>query len=546
MIIIRAVFYTSAYNAEKTIERTIKSVLNQTHQDFIYYLCDNVSTDKTKEIIETYAAKDNRIIPWYNKISYGKRLCLVFNESNVKDDDYFCVLDADDEYKPDFLEKMLSFIKEHELDIAICGNDVIDVAENKIVEIRKLGKNLIAEDDGFGKHFPLYHPFSRAVWAKLYRISLLRQADIEKYRIKFRLSFGSDTLFVLKAYSEANRIGVLAESLHKYYVYPKSASYIFDNKRIKSDRVLHEETSNFLIKKAGYVSDVNKEWLFMVYLNAIKDTVNVFIRAEIDVKEDIPTLHDIFTHEITREMAVYPFVYKEKRDARKEFFQLISDWIISQKESRKLENLQYIAEIYAGMNYLPTKFDGWNDKQEFSLLVKIKDCEVSKTMENKVSKQEISNAMENKISKQEVSNAMENKVSKQKPSNTMMNKLNKQIVSLVSKNSLLVNLDADFCSFFRDIIILIITKNATAALDKITQIINEQQEIPDTMRLNLITLALNIAAQLEKMDYFIFYKKLQVSLLLDAGLRKRAKEELAEWPQLMPDDEDFKKLARKL
>ena len=37
----KCIFYTYAYNAEKTIKRTIESVLAQTHKDFLYYVVDN-------------------------------------------------------------------------------------------------------------------------------------------------------------------------------------------------------------------------------------------------------------------------------------------------------------------------------------------------------------------------------------------------------------------------------------------------------------------------------------------------------------------------
>lgn len=45
---------TVCYNSEKTIERTIKSVLAQSCQDYEYILVDGASTDRTMEIIYRY------------------------------------------------------------------------------------------------------------------------------------------------------------------------------------------------------------------------------------------------------------------------------------------------------------------------------------------------------------------------------------------------------------------------------------------------------------------------------------------------------------
>ena len=46
---------TVTYNAEKVLERTIRSVLSQTYSQVEYIVVDGNSSDKTKEIIEQYA-----------------------------------------------------------------------------------------------------------------------------------------------------------------------------------------------------------------------------------------------------------------------------------------------------------------------------------------------------------------------------------------------------------------------------------------------------------------------------------------------------------
>ena len=45
---------TVSYNSEKTIERTIKSVLKQSYKNYEYIIVDGASTDKTNGIIEKY------------------------------------------------------------------------------------------------------------------------------------------------------------------------------------------------------------------------------------------------------------------------------------------------------------------------------------------------------------------------------------------------------------------------------------------------------------------------------------------------------------
>lgn len=59
---------TVCYNAADTIEKTMLSVLNQTHHDIEYIIIDGGSTDGTVEIIRKYA---DRIAYWVSEPDKG-------------------------------------------------------------------------------------------------------------------------------------------------------------------------------------------------------------------------------------------------------------------------------------------------------------------------------------------------------------------------------------------------------------------------------------------------------------------------------------------
>ena len=53
---------TPVFNGAKYIETTIKSILSQTYNNIEYIVVDGGSTDGTKEIIEKYKNKIDKII----------------------------------------------------------------------------------------------------------------------------------------------------------------------------------------------------------------------------------------------------------------------------------------------------------------------------------------------------------------------------------------------------------------------------------------------------------------------------------------------------
>ena len=54
----------TTFNSEKFISESIESVLNQTYQNFEIIIVDDLSTDRTKSIVQELIEKDSRI-KWF-------------------------------------------------------------------------------------------------------------------------------------------------------------------------------------------------------------------------------------------------------------------------------------------------------------------------------------------------------------------------------------------------------------------------------------------------------------------------------------------------
>lgn len=102
---------TPTYNRAHTLERAIKSILNQTHQDYEMIIVDDGSIDNTFDIIQKYL-HDIRIRYIGPNENGGVNVARNIGLESVSEDcDWITFLDSDDEFYPDSLEKMKTSIE---------------------------------------------------------------------------------------------------------------------------------------------------------------------------------------------------------------------------------------------------------------------------------------------------------------------------------------------------------------------------------------------------------------------------------------------------
>lgn len=270
---------TTAYNAEKTLQRTIDSILNQTYKDFRYYILDNGSKDKTGEIIEKNAKRDSRLVPFWGKVNrvYDDNPDFCFLPQSLKDEDYIVFLDADDYYEPTFLEEMIQFMEENNLDLAACGTRVFNES-GEVSKIVQKDRILVLSPEDFNEYFSYYHWNLRQIWGKIYKAKVARLRIETGPTKNAPKAYGWDTYNMLNCMDAVERFGVYPKALHNYYYSTSTSSYSWNDGREESDTILDNVTREFLMKKAGYISLSNELFLNVVYLNAVVDTLQLVLR----------------------------------------------------------------------------------------------------------------------------------------------------------------------------------------------------------------------------------------------------------------------------
>lgn len=331
---------TVAYNAEKTLRRTIKSVLAQTERDFQYVIVDHGSTDNTRKLILNFVRKDSRITGVYDDSNRAVGGVLAHMVDSIKNatSRWVVILDADDEYHPAFLQNTIGFAESQALDMVCCGSNFIDQASGKVCGRRATNGVLTVDTPAaFSEFMPLYHQFMRTWWAKLISVEALKKCDwswISRDEV-------TDTRFAFECLSHCERFAIIPDVLHNYYVYQSSSHKIVRSEehqvdlRIRGDRRINQFISKVLIEKCGQVTPRNEDFLLVVYMNALKDLFSILINAQIPASEKITGLHQMFVCDDARRLAESRFlgtyigtpVCSAQRD---KFFTEVADWLIAQ------------------------------------------------------------------------------------------------------------------------------------------------------------------------------------------------------------------------
>lgn len=97
---------TVCFNSEKTIEKTIKSVLNQTYKNIEYLIIDGSSTDSTMEIVKKYEPLFEGRMKWVSEPDNG-----IYDAMNkgirMASGELIGIINSDDYYEDSAVENMV-------------------------------------------------------------------------------------------------------------------------------------------------------------------------------------------------------------------------------------------------------------------------------------------------------------------------------------------------------------------------------------------------------------------------------------------------------
>lgn len=311
------------YNAQEFIERCIKSVINQTCNNWELILINDGSKDLTENICNKFT--NNKKIYLFNKKNTG-----VSDSRNVgikkSKGKWITFLDADDELEENYVENTLKRLRNDKYDILIgeidtslgqnfkIKDDVIYWNKNK----EKLIKNMLTSKNN-NKN---YNSQSLGyVIGKIYKKDLIKN-------IKFpeNITYREDMIFNIQAFIKARKILITNCIAYKHIINTKSVSfkyvenYLDEIKRFNNILKKIIKKSKLNLKEDFYTCMIN------MYINWLKLSV-MHKKSKLSIEEKRQLINQsfsdifwiqIFTHvnfiKLTSKYKILYILYKFKKE----------------------------------------------------------------------------------------------------------------------------------------------------------------------------------------------------------------------------------------
>lgn len=236
-----------AYNAEKYIGESIKSILNQTFIDFEFIIINDGSRDRTKEIILSYS--DDRIVYLENEINSG--IVVTLNKGlEYATGEYIARMDADDIAVAERLEKQIEFMEKNK-DVGVLGTGICIFGEDVHEQARAFTTNPEQLKAELIFNSCIAHP------TVMMRSNILKNNGLS-YDLEYA---GAEDYNLWWKIAKISQIATIPDLLLKYRIHSSQITKKKDEKYYKMMKKLMEERFSDIGFKS---SDIEKK-VFMKY-----------------------------------------------------------------------------------------------------------------------------------------------------------------------------------------------------------------------------------------------------------------------------------------
>lgn len=242
---------TVVYNREKTIERALQSVLQQTYPHIEYIVIDGASTDGTMEVVHKYAHKISKVVSEKDKGMYD-----ALNKGiQAATGDVIGILHADDVFADDTIVQQVVDTLEAQPHIDCLYGDVGFVKEDNPNKIVRYYSSAIFNPSLFKYGFMPAHP-TFFCYRKLfdlygyYRTDLDIAADFDLL-LRYLKKYSIQSVYLPKMLVRMNLGGKSTKGL---------GSTLTINKEIKQVLINHKMPASYWRLYSRYFIKVQEFW----------------------------------------------------------------------------------------------------------------------------------------------------------------------------------------------------------------------------------------------------------------------------------------------
>lgn len=291
------------YNAEKTLEKCLSSVIQQSYLNLEIIIVDDGSTDRTSTIYELFESKDERI-KIIRQENYGVSKA---RNKGVKaaTGEYICFVDSDDWIELNYCYVLHDLLVTENADISIIEASYEDekgkIVFNKPTSNEKVfdGKRaliLLLEDEVVQSH----------PWGKLYKTAFLKSVNFPE-----NLKCFEDYSTLFKIFDKAVKVVKSDEKLYHYIQHEDSLSHNLSPATAYYFYLAIMEVFNFWqnttqLQNQGIITKNIIRKLLMVLKRILRNTTKLEMKLE---KEEIRQSFKFFLKYAVYEIGVEYFFF---------------------------------------------------------------------------------------------------------------------------------------------------------------------------------------------------------------------------------------------
>ena len=199
------------YNVEKYLKKCLDSIVNQTLKDIEIILIDDGSSDSSLSICKEYAKNDKRI---KIIIQENQGAAIARNKGiELATGDYLSIIDSDDYFDLQMLEKLYNKAVSNNLDITICHSQEINDLNKEISDIEySINKEYLPSKGIFNYKDLTKYIFNFCIgwsWDKLYKRTFVIENNLKFQNLRST----NDLFFVFLSLVLADRISIIDDIL---------------------------------------------------------------------------------------------------------------------------------------------------------------------------------------------------------------------------------------------------------------------------------------------------------------------------------------------